>query len=114
MVGITVLERQIENPTVAWARNVVGLYVTKLNVMGDKSIPDRCFWLPGYGNDTARPFIIEFKAPKKDPTRGQLRKINLLRKLGYTVEVHDNVKEAKIAILKQLQIRGMDTSRIPT
>lgn len=89
------LEEHIEKPVVKWAKSHLGLEVTKLNVQFSSGLPDRIFWIPG-----GKPFLIEFKKPgiKKTLSPLQQIKIPLLLKLGYDVEVHDNIEEAKASI----------------
>jgi len=56
--------------------------------------PDDLFLIPG-----GCPVFIEFKAPGKEATPTQAKKIKLLRELDYIVEVCDS-KEAAIAVLE--------------
>lgn len=93
------LERDIENPVVKWVKDI-GIKVRKLNGLGNRDDPDRLFWLPGW------PFLIEFKKPGEVPTEKQALRIKELQDLGYDVEVHDNVEEAKQAVIKQLELRS--------
>lgn len=90
--------KQVEGPTLSavkkrWPR----LKVRKMNGMGSKSWPDRCFWIPG-----GKPFLIEFKAPGKDLTELQAKTIKELIEDGYDVEVHDNKDRALRAISQRM------------
>lgn len=86
-------EKKIEDKVCKWAKKN-GVLPYKMNGMYTRSWPDRLFFMP-----TGKAFIIEFKAPGKEPTPLQEDTINKLRKLGYDVEVHDNA-EAAIAALQ--------------
>lgn len=88
-----VLESQIENAVIAWAR-ARGIFVSKLQGMGNRSLPDRIFWIPG-----GKPLLIEFKRPGGKPTVLQAETILRLKNLGYEVHVIDSVEEAKRVIL---------------
>lgn len=92
------LEKSIENPVVAWAKKQGIRRVMKLNGMGNRSMPDRMFFIPG-----GRPFLIEFKRPGCVPTELQTHTITELIEDGYDVEVHDTVLGAKAAITKRLE-----------
>ena len=116
-----ILEKQhVENPTVKWAKDQ-GIRSTKNNGMGQRSWPDRTFWIPAkriakitrteasypWHSATqrlrplpdAKPFLIEFKRPGEEPTPLQWETIMWLRASGYDVEVHDS-KETAIAAIK--------------
>lgn len=84
----------VQNPTVSWARKH-GCRATKLQGPGNRSLPDYIFWVPG-----GRPFLVEFKAPGKEPTELQWYTIQQFIADGYDVEVHDS-KESAIAALKE-------------
>lgn len=71
--------------------------VRKMNGMGMRSWPDRCFYVPG-----GKPFFIEFKRVGEEPTKLQADTIADLRRDGYDVEVHDDVEQAKAAIRKRM------------
>lgn len=90
------LESAIEQPVVRWARSI-GILVTKLQGIGNRSFPDRIFWIPG-----GRPLLIEFKAPGKKPTCLQKLTIERLRQAGYAVEVCDSQAQARQAIQSRL------------
>ena len=47
--------------------------------------------------------VIEFKRPGEEPEPHQLKKIRILRKRGYTVEVHDDAEAAKSSIASALE-----------
>jgi hypothetical protein len=86
-------KRHVENPCVKEAKNL-GVRVLKLNTMGNRSWPDRCFWIPG-----GKPLIIEFKKPGEKPTPLQRDTIDYLIRIGYDVHVIDT-KEQGIALIR--------------
>jgi hypothetical protein len=90
-------ERDIERPFVAWAKKI-GIKVKK-KLPGEQL--DRWLMLPG-----GRVMIIEFKAPGKKPTPLQAQEIKELQELGYHVEIHDNLEEAKQAVVNHLASWG--------
>ena len=55
---------------------------TKLQGIGNRSMPDRVFWRNG-----GRPLLVEFKRPGGELTELQRLKIEQLRAAGYTVLV---------------------------
>lgn len=78
------LESHLELNCVAEARKF-GIPSTKLQGMGNRSMPDRIFWRPG-----GSPLLVEFKRPGGKLTDLQAIKIEQLRSLGYEVHVVDN------------------------
>lgn len=78
----------VENPTVAWARKQ-GIYAVKLQGQGNRSLPDRIFFVPG-----GKPVLIEFKAPGKLPSPLQEIAIAKFQDYGYDVQVFDNALDA--------------------
>lgn len=86
------LERGIEKPVVAYARQK-GVMVTKMTAMGYSSMPDRCFWLPG-----GKPVLIEFKRPGGVLRPLQLKTVLELRGMGYEVHCVDNVVAGKAIV----------------
>jgi len=89
-------EASIENAVCRWAFRVHGIKSRKMNGVGFNSWPDRMFLLPRL------PLLIEFKREGEEPTPLQDDTHKWLRKLGYTVEVHDNVHTAKASIERHL------------
>lgn len=87
-----ILERSIESTVVAWARRQ-GVMVTKLQGLGNRSWPDRIFWIPG-----GRPCLIEFKRPGGKLTPLQAECIGKLAGCGYSVSVCDSADAAKAFI----------------
>ena len=87
------LEKDTENEVVSWAYTSLGITGSKLKIVGDDGYPDRLFWIPG-----GRPLLIEFKRPGEEPRPKQVYVHNMLRKLGYLVEVCDNVEDGKSII----------------
>ena len=81
----------------------LGVYSIKLTTPGQSGFPDRLFLIPG-----GRPFFIEFKRPGEEPRPLQHHIHQLLRQLGYDVEVHDAIEPAFAAVSKRL-----DAARIP-
>lgn len=84
------LEKDTEHEVVSWAYTQLGITGSKLKIVGDDGYPDRIFWIPG-----GKPLFIEFKRPGEEPRPKQVYVHNMLRKLGYFVEVCDNVEGAK-------------------
>jgi hypothetical protein len=89
------LESYIERRTCDLALEL-GVDNTKLQKA--TGYPDRIFWIPG-----GKPLLIEFKRPGEPPSEIQDYVIDLLRKLGYQVEVCDNVNDAIKLIIKALE-----------
>jgi hypothetical protein len=87
------LERQIEQMVCAKALSLYGVESLKMNSITTTGLPDRMFLIQG-----GSPLFIEFKAQGKKPTLKQQYIINKLLKLGYKVEVHDNIESAIKAI----------------
>ena len=87
------VEGVVERAVVRWAE-ARAIEHTKLNLMGNRSWPDRCFWLAG-----GRPLLMEFKRLGQRPRKQQQAKIELLKRLGYDVHCIDR-KEEGIHILQ--------------
>lgn len=83
-----VLESAIERKVVAWAKKQ-GIFQTKLVSPGNRSLPDRIFWVPG-----GKPLMIEFKRPGGEATELQKAMHSKLESLGYEVKVFDNADVA--------------------
>ena len=93
-----VLEKSIEQAVLAWFRRLWPLVpITKMNGMGMRSWPDRCFWIPG-----GKPFLIEFKRLGAKQTPLQVITMERLIKQGYDVEVHDTIEGAKAALKRRM------------
>ena len=90
----------VQNPTVGWARRN-GVIAIKLQGMGNRSMPDYLFLLPG-----GRAFMIEFKAPGKAPSPLQWLTIQKLIDQGFDVEVHDTKQSAIAALRERLTNAG--------
>lgn len=75
----------------------LGVFSIKLTSPGTNGMPDRIFLIPG-----GKPLLIEFKDTGKEPEPLQTYTHNLLRQLGYNIEVHDNVIDAFNAVHKAL------------
>lgn len=89
-----VLEKQIENKVVKWAKR----RKIKLKKKERGELLDRWFMLPA-----GRLFIIEFKRPGGSIKKRQTKEIKELKELGYDVEIHDNSEEAIQAITSRLE-----------
>lgn len=76
-----------------------GVLNFKLFGKHETGIPDRVFLIPG-----GRPLFIEFKRAGEDPRPKQDWWHDILRQLGYQVEVHDNADEALKSIEKYARI----------
>lgn len=76
------IETDCEN--IALAQGIPSVKLEKVK----RSWPDRCFFVPG-----GMPLIIEFKIPGEAPRPQQNERIELLRALGYRVEVCTSVAE---------------------
>lgn len=93
----TELESAIERRVVTWAKGK-GIMVTKMNLVGARGMPDRCFWLPG-----GKVALIEFKRPGAKPTPLQDRTIQRLKELGYLVSVQCDSREAIVWLCQILE-----------
>jgi hypothetical protein len=67
----------------------------KLKDLGAAGYPDRLFFVPG-----GRPLLIEFKRPGEVPGPLQEYTHRQLRRLGYQVEVYDDIATALRAIAR--------------
>ncbi|HUW11526.1 MAG TPA: VRR-NUC domain-containing protein [Anaerolineae bacterium] len=88
-------ESSLEASVVEWAKKHGVHYCIKLQGTGNKSLPDRLFFMPG-----GIPFLVEFKKLGEKPTKLQEFTHAELRAQGYDVEVHDT-RQGAIAALKQ-------------
>jgi hypothetical protein len=87
------LEITIEQKVCDRVLHELGVLSAKLTTPGQTGYPDRIFWLPN-----GRLFLIEFKRPGEKARKKQLYVHQLLRKLGYQVEVHDDADRAFEAV----------------
>lgn len=77
----------------------LGVIGKKLNIDGDTGWPDFIFFIPG-----GRPLFIEFKRPGQEPSPKQIYiHDEVLKKLNYDVEVHDDENEAIKAIRHKVE-----------
>jgi hypothetical protein len=77
-----------------WAREQgFNLHYLKLTVLGNRGWPDRLLLWPNRGM-----MFIEFKRPGEVPRKLQLYVHDALRKLGFEVQVHDNIDVAVAAV----------------
>lgn len=94
------LERTIEAAVVKEAKRL-GIAQTKMNLIGRRGWPDRCFWLVG-----GRPLFIEFKRRGELATPLQAFIHEQLRAAGYRVEIVDNTEDGK-ALLTEAHTRAL-------
>lgn len=97
------LESEIENDAVDFANDALGVEQCKLAPRGSRHWPDRIFFIEG-----GKPLLIEFKRRGQAPRKGQSAKIRKLRRLGYHVEVCNNVEDAKRIITQ-----AVEAARVP-
>lgn len=90
-------ERSIEQAVVTYAQRK-GIEVRKLQAMRQVGWPDRSFFL-NYGIW----FMIEFKRPKKKPSKTQAITIKMLRDRGYHAYVVSDVATGKRLVDKYLR-----------
>lgn len=95
------LERDIEKAVARKALMLYGVHSSKLTSPAHNGLPDRIFWLRG-----GKPLLIEFKRKGQLPRPNQQHVIEMLRKEGYAVEVHDNVTTALASIALHVGIGG--------
>jgi hypothetical protein len=88
------LESKIERDTCGDALRKLRVPNMKMvHTGGETGWPDRCFFIKG-----GRPLFIEFKRPGEDTEPRQEYIHEMLRGLGYDVQVHDNKDKALEAI----------------
>ena len=92
------LESSIERNTCKRVEDELGIRNLKLNVRGQTGWPDRMFLIPG-----GKPLFIEFKRPGEDLEPKQNYVAQVLRRLGYNVEKHDNEERAFNAVARTLE-----------
>jgi hypothetical protein len=92
------LETTIETKVAEDAKHKLGVLSFKLGLRYDAGWPDRVFLIPG-----GRPFFVEFKRSGDDARPLQEFRHELLRKLRYDVELHDDYDAAMNAIKKRLR-----------
>jgi len=85
-------ESKIERRVCRDAKRLLGVVSEKFKAINN-GYPDRIFLIPG-----GKPLFIEFKAPGEEPDPLQLYRHEVLRELGYQVEVHDDYQTAFQAI----------------
>lgn len=68
--------------------------LTTLGARGASGWPDRLVLVPGGGA-----MFVELKAPGKEATDLQKARHEVLRKLGFVVQVHDDAKKAVHAVM---------------
>ena len=92
------LESDIEKQVVAQAQAKFGVLSLKLNVAGTTGWPDRIMFIPG-----GKPLFVEFKQKGGKPRLKQKHVLDFLKRLGYTVEIHDDAGVALRSIEKACQ-----------
>lgn len=97
-MGFRNLENPIEAKAVKEIWQELGIKGSKLTILGETGFPDRIFWLP-----EGKPFLIEFKRPGEKLRAKQQEIHDELLRLGYQVEVHDNVANALEAIINAVE-----------
>jgi hypothetical protein len=90
-----ITEAKIERTVSAWAKDM-GILTIKLNVRGQRGVPDRLYLLAG------KTLFIEFKKPGSKPTAIQRWALNNLRATGFDAVVVDDVDQAKNLIGRYL------------
>ncbi len=83
-------EKDIEDAVCRYAREKYRAIAYKFTSPQRRNVPDRlfCFF-------NGRTMFIEFKAPGKKATEGQMREIERLRGRGHAVHVCDDVEAGK-------------------
>lgn len=82
-------ESKIERKACKDILDQMGVANFKLVTPGQVGFPDRVFLIPG-----GKPLFVEFKNVGEEPRKIQSHIHTLLRQLGFTVEVFDNVDDA--------------------
>ena len=82
------LENEVELPACIRIRHELRVNSIKINIMGNRGYPDRCFLLP------LRPAWIEFKRFGKKPTPLQYYRLWEMNQLGYDATWSDNADDA--------------------
>lgn len=89
------LEDDIEQDTCDYAKETYEVICIKLNLMGNKGLPDRLFLGKG-----AKILFIEFKKPGEEPRKLQVWWHKLLKRYGFNVSVVDSKEKGKEEINK--------------
>ena len=91
-------ESQIERSVCRDLLRDHGVRSVKLTISTENGWPDRMILVPG-----GKPFFIEFKAPGEKPRPKQVHVHEMLGKLGYDVETHDDHDLAVAAVLQRVK-----------
>lgn len=92
-----VVETDIERAACEKVKKL-GIRNIKINTKTETGWPDRMFIIPG-----GRPLFVEFKRPGEEPEPKQEHIHEVLKKLGYNVEVHDSVDGVVSAVTRALE-----------
>ena len=99
-------EADIEQRVCYYAKTRYGILTDKFTSPNRRSVPDRTFWCCN-----GHVFLLEFKAPRKKPTKQQLRDHERRRALGHHVYVVDDIETGKKIIDYEATIAALS---IPT
>lgn len=107
------IETEFVDALADWSRrNHVEVETIKLNLQGRRGWPDRIIIWEG-GNL----FFIEFKKPGEPPRALQEYIHKILRRMGFVVEVHDNVTDALESVKAKIRASSIagksDAPRCP-
>lgn len=91
-------EIEFEQKSADYAQSLGGL-LEKCVIPGKAGYPDRMGFFPN-----GHVFFIEFKRKGELPRKLQVKRHKLLRSLGFTVYVCDNLKDAKQIIDNEMEI----------
>jgi len=88
------IEAEVGRQVKEWSRDIkLELHYLKLTIVAGRGWPDRLILCPNRGA-----LFIEFKRPGEQPRKLQLHIHAILRKLGFEVQIHDDVNIAVAAI----------------
>ena len=95
---MSILESNIERTACKKIKDELGVPNIKLNPLGNTGLPDRLFLVP-----PGKAVFIEFKKPGGRVRKKQIYWQNILRKLGFTSEIHDTIEGAYEEIKKSME-----------
>lgn len=89
------IEEGVRRDIGKWARSQgIDVYFLKLTILGHRGWPDRLILWPGRGI-----LFIEFKRPGEKPRKLQEYVHDIIRKLGFEIQIHDN-RDIAVAAIK--------------